>query len=776
VGLFDESNDQPLGNQGNKSGGGTDVLYGWLVGRAAADLGLAQALAASESQRKEQIKRLEDNLLGQIRELYLAQTSNSGAAMSAAEVDALKAEIERVKEQQHQFCVDQVNVEQLAAAIGVKLRDFEEQIQTQSQNIASGALGDLKLDFNLLADRVARAEFSTQQAQAAIERQPVEELVQRSLQSELAKLKAALLDELANSRPAENFSHIDQEELQSKIDELRGEIRQSASSGDELTELAGKYSRLERTTLQAAADLKAEIGALNTRLDSPATRPQVDETAVKRVEAALCEQIAALQEQLRATQAAIERQPTEELVQRSLQSELAKLKAALLDELANSRPAENFFHIDQEELQSKIDELRGEIRQSASSGDELTELAGRYSQLERTTLQAAADLKAEISALNSRLDSPPTRPQADETAVKRVEAALCEQIAALQEQLRATLGAVERRDGEVGALTQQLSQLSANMAALSSRTEKAAAQQLDQSAWVESIETLISAHLRDGENRLSVKLAQLEKTDDGLGRVQLELNALLNRVAQMELTQQQPATQQVQEIEASLAGKIEELRACLTREQEDRHGRDEQLNGLRGEMQIVVQRLVQAEADAQQSHALMVNEAAQAAQLREQTIDELSALQDQVSQTQERDSIIEGLAAELRSQISEVQNQLSHKLAMLDGCGTEIAELKRQVQHLTQLNAQKSAPTAAVASRPPSPIGINVGLGGLRPPAEAIPALTPMPSESESSGIASSQQTSASGPKDENRQLQQRLSADIERARAELRKRVGVGR
>ena len=639
MGLFDESNDQPLGSQGSNPGGGTDVLYGWLVGRAAADLGLAQALAANESQRKEQIKRLEDNLLGQMRELHLSQTSNRGAAVNPAEVDALKAEIERVRERQQQFAMDQVNAEQLADAISIKLHEFEEQIQKQSHDSASGALGDLKLDLNLLADRVARAEFSTQQAQASIERQPVEELVQRSMQNELAKLKAALLDELANSRPAENFTYVDEEKLQSKIDELRGEIRRSANSGNELTELAGRYLRIEQTTLQAAADLKAEISALKTRLDSP-----------------------------------------------------------------------------------------------------------------------------------------PTQPQPDESAVKRVEAALCEQIAALQEQLRAALGAVEHRDGEVGVLTQQLTMLSANVAALSSRAEDAAARQLDQSAWVEKIETLISAHLRDGENRLSIKLAQLEKADGGLGQVQLELNALLNRVAQMELTQQPPATQWVQEIEASLGGKIEELREYLASERQDRHGRDALLNGLRGEMQVVVQRLVQAEVNAQQSHALMVNEAAQAAQLREQMMAELSALQDQVSQQNDRDSIIEGLGAELRGWVAELQNQVSQKLATLDGRGAEIAELKNQVQHLAQLNAQKSVATAAVASRPPSPIGANVGLGGLKPQADAVPALTPMSSISESGSVASGQQTPASEPKDESKQLQQRLSADIERARAELRKRVGVAR
>ena len=65
--MADTKNDQPLASQTIGAANGKDVLYGWLVGRAAADLGLAQAIAASESQRAEQIKRLEEALLGQPR-------------------------------------------------------------------------------------------------------------------------------------------------------------------------------------------------------------------------------------------------------------------------------------------------------------------------------------------------------------------------------------------------------------------------------------------------------------------------------------------------------------------------------------------------------------------------------------------------------------------------------------------------------------------------------------------------------------------------------------
>ena len=56
--VADEKNDQPFGGQTIGPANGKDVLYGWLVGRAAADLGLAQAIAASEAQLAESQSRL----------------------------------------------------------------------------------------------------------------------------------------------------------------------------------------------------------------------------------------------------------------------------------------------------------------------------------------------------------------------------------------------------------------------------------------------------------------------------------------------------------------------------------------------------------------------------------------------------------------------------------------------------------------------------------------------------------------------------------------------
>jgi hypothetical protein len=94
--VADDKNDQPLGSQTIGAANGKDVLYGWLVGRAAADLGLAQAIAASEAQRAEQIKRLEEALLGQMRELQNSKATVSGSFVDGAEVDRLKDQFQQL--------------------------------------------------------------------------------------------------------------------------------------------------------------------------------------------------------------------------------------------------------------------------------------------------------------------------------------------------------------------------------------------------------------------------------------------------------------------------------------------------------------------------------------------------------------------------------------------------------------------------------------------------------------------------------------------------------
>jgi hypothetical protein len=61
---------------------------------------------------------------------------------------------------------------------------------------------------------------------------------------------------------------------------------------------------------------------------------------------------------------------------------------------------------------------------------------------------------------------------------------------------------------------------------------------------------------------------------------------------------------------------------------------------------------------------------------------------------------------------------------------------------------------------------VTVGLSGLKTP----------PAGSESSSLLQGYDSASDESKDQKKQLQQRISADIERVRAELRKRAGMSR
>lgn len=216
--VTDEEESSPIASEGGV-GGGKYLLYGWLVGRAAADLGLAQALAFSEAQRGEQIKRLEESLLGRIRELQ--NPDLSGDVKASAEVDALKVELQRVCDSQRQLAADRVHVEQLEILIRGKLREFEDYSQQQLQDGAGSELGDIKLELKLLVDRIARAEYALQQVQAhaECENQRVDEMTAYRPKTQLAA-------EVANDNSTAAVAQSVETNLQEQLAEIRAELGQ----------------------------------------------------------------------------------------------------------------------------------------------------------------------------------------------------------------------------------------------------------------------------------------------------------------------------------------------------------------------------------------------------------------------------------------------------------------------------------------------------------------------------------------------------------------------
>jgi len=689
VGLTDERKEFPGASEINL-GGGKDLLYGWLVGRAAADLGLAQALATSESQRSEQIKRLEESLLGQIRELREGESSSDGR--SAAEFDALKVELQRVSESQQQSAADRIHVEQLEAAIRGKLHEFESRIQQPSQSVAGSDLSDLRFELKLLVDRIARAEYSVQQAQAASQSQRVEEIVADRLKTETALLRTQLVAELDSHTPAATLAQSVDACLQNKLDELRVEIGQGTRAANALD-------------------------ALNDNLAQLSQRLGQIESAAK-VTASLAEQ-----------------------------------------ESRWNRAAD-----------------------------------ARMAQLEQAALIGTADLKAEIDGIKTRLNESSTAESSDDLAVNHLEERISIRFGELQEQLTTALSVINQRDTEIRGFTAQLSMISDKLTDFSNRSEDYA------------------ARTRALESRLSERLDAGDRSAIDVDQLQVDMSTLLNQMTQIELAYQQAQSssgaeaqrgQQVVEgllaelatlkaelsqqaivtaqsiltnVEEIFGPKINELQSCLLRAQQDSESRDAQLIGLQGELRVIAQRLVQAESSTQQTHALLVNETAQSAQLRDSMMGELAELQSQLAEQRASATSIDSLGRELSARLEILQNQLSQNIATLESRDAEIAALKTQVQNIAQsATVLKSATPAPTVNRLHAPIGVTVGLGGVKSQTETMmPA--PKSAAGEPNSLLQTYDAEADGPKEQKRQLQQRISADIERVRAELRKRAGVSR
>ncbi len=297
-----------------------------------------------------------------------------------------------------------------------------------------------------------------------------------------------------------------------------------------------------------------------------------------------------------------------------------------------------------------------------------------------------------------------------------------------------------------------------------------------------------------------------------VGQLQVDMSMLLNQMTQIELAYQQSQSssgaeaqrgQQVVEgllaelatlkaelsqqaivtaqsiltnVEEIFGPKINELQSCLLRAQQDGEGRDAQLSELQGELRVIAQRLVQTESSTQQTHALLVNETAQSAQLRDSMMGELAALQGQLVEQRASVTSIDSLGRELSARLEILQNQLSQNMATLESRDAEIAALKTQVQNIAQsATVLKSATPASTVNRLHAPIGVTVGLGGVKSQTETMkPA--PKSAAGEPNSLLQTYDAEADGPKEQKRQLQQRISADIERVRAELRKRAGVSR
>ena len=309
--MTDDGTDKPSNAQPGNAGASKDVLFGWLVGRAAADLGLAQALAASEAQHADKFKQLEASLLAQIQELQNSPNGPFGAANQSGELEQLKAAMQSIFErmgglesmaQQFASAPDLLKHEmaRLEAEWGTRQSLVESQY-SRSEKVASdlvtrvgqlenqkpakpegldhaiGEVVDLKLAWQSLMDRIARVELASQtiQAHTVSEIERSERFAAEFIKEESAALKVEVFQRLQDYAPTDAIVQRLEEKGQKSADELRDGIEQNTSS---LARLAGEYGtlrsdlqrlseRLETMPMAPALDFATERDRLNHEMD-----------------------------------------------------------------------------------------------------------------------------------------------------------------------------------------------------------------------------------------------------------------------------------------------------------------------------------------------------------------------------------------------------------------------------------------------------------------------------------------------------------------------------
>ena len=627
--MTDDGTDKPSNAQPGNAGASKDVLFGWLVGRAAADLGLAQALAASEAQHADKFKQLEASLLAQIQELQHSPNAPFGAANQSSELEQLKAAMQSIFERMG-------GLESLA------------------QQFADAP--------DLLKHEMARLEAEWGTRQSLVEGQ-------YSRSEKVASDLVARVGQLENQKPAKP------EDLDHAISEI--------------------------------VDLKLALQSLTDRIARVDLATQTIQTH---------------------TVSEIER--TEKFASEFIKEESAALKAEVFQRLRDYAPTDAIVQRLDEQGQKRADELRDGIEQNTSSLARLAADQGalrsdlqRFSErLETMPMALAVDFATERDRLNHEVD--------DRVAVRLREFA---------DAIRQEVSAVEELKVDRGHVDTEINSLADRM-----------------------------AHIEGA----------IEQATTG---VRLELSSIKTELSQQQ-SQLQPAAALLQNVEETLRTKIAAIQDYLAHEQQSFRTRDLQQREFETQLQRLAQRLRETESTVQQTHALMINETAQAAQQREGLMTELITLRTQLGDAPARYAVMDRFEENLQAKFRDLQNQLAQNAATVDRRDSELRDLKAQVQSLIEQVAQAETGLASsefsMAERVPESPAVSLELITTNAPPENRPSM--VASRLAAAARGAHRLAGGEGPRDllvegedPVKSLQERMSADIERARAELREKSG---
>ncbi len=691
--MADDRDDHPSNAQTQRFGAGKDVLFGWLVGRAAADLGLAQVIAASEAQRNEQLKRLEESLLAQLQQLNKQQGAADDAAIDSAGIDELKAEIQNFTErlgwvesatqqthhlgdtlkaeiasvenqiagQQSRIESGNANFEQLEQSIGAKVRELEQQMGAAPSALDNlkAESGEVRSQLQSLADRVIGCELLAGTA-----------LTRAELEAERWRWTAEI-DERVTTRTRELVN-----EIRDKIKVIDAIKLDQEAGAAELARLVQRLAVIEAATHEAAGESKAELGA-----QREASRSREGER-----------------------------------------------KAA------------------EKQLRERLDGLE----QKLGAGDAW--LREQWESAAKCHRQELDGLVARIEAIAKNVSDSKAADDAEQMRWKKaIDESFAARLVVVEDSLKDLRRLDEKQSVDDGDLKLAMHTLKERMAKM-----EFAAQQ---------VQAMSAVDMRRAEQTAATVKSELTSFQGEVGEQFRKFHA-----PEVLLTA----------LDEKFARKFDAVQSHIAQARQNSDDQAHHIQEFRSELQTLLRRISEAEAGAHQIHALMVNEREQNAQLRDTLRDEHEALRAQLGASRPNDMSLRDLDENFRRQIGALENQLSQRLRLLEQRDADFRELRPPDQIIDQRVAEISTPVAAIAPLAPLTAAATVGIDALRVEEEAAASSIAgkvhnrrQDATAELLESPLSEDILNSGNRDQLKQLQERISADIERARNELREKSG---
>ena len=503
--VADTKNDQPLASQTIGAANGKDVLYGWLVGRAAADLGLAQAIAASESQRAEQIKRLEEALLGQMRELQNSQTAAIATGIDGAEVTWLKNQVQQFGERQNFLEAQQLTIGEIEGQLSAKIEELKVQIEQPPAAVAIAEVGALRTEFAELVQRLAQTEASATREPAPVDHRPLDEQIALVVHEQTEALKTQLFEQFQRKTSVATEFKALESSFQQKLDAMQQEIREKAAllrlRDGELSELRFQLADMAQRLDHVAAIVPPEVSVnereaervqwqrdfderLTTRLRElgdeirgklhGVTSAKVDQEQFRADTLALTSRIAQLEQfHKEANSAAVAEAREACQATMVLRGEIAELKTAVLEQ-QRSHPNDAMVRKMEEMLRPQVQDLRNQIGENQRAALEwrnlFNELRGDIQTLMQRQIQSESmanqihasvteemaqirgGFKGDLLAIEAQLNERRSR----DTALQSVEESLNLRLRELHNQVAQGTLALDQRDGELRDLKDQV--------------------------------------------------------------------------------------------------------------------------------------------------------------------------------------------------------------------------------------------------------------------------------------------------------------------------------